>query len=173
MSTNNGTHLNSSITNNGLQNSIAGRQLFVGNLPFTSQWQELKDLFRRIGNVVRADIVTDSQGQSRGYGQVVMGTVEDAKAAIENLNGTEFQGRSIEVREDKYAVGGASVNVGSNDVQGTQVFVGNVSTFFILICRLAFYSRKNVVNRLLLCIPFGFLLYAGTSASILYQMARP
>ncbi|KAJ3099600.1 hypothetical protein HDU96_010671 [Phlyctochytrium bullatum] len=99
---------------------LAGRVLFVGNLPFTVQWQELKDHFRQFGTVQRADIAQDNSGRSRGYGQIVMSSVEEAQGAIKALNGTEFQGRSIEVREDKYA------GEGSSAVSGTQVFVGNL-----------------------------------------------
>ncbi|KAI9004164.1 hypothetical protein BC832DRAFT_558799 [Gaertneriomyces semiglobifer] len=100
--------------------STAGRQLFVGNLPFMVQWQELKDLFREAGNVQRADVAMDNQGRSRGYGQVVMGTVEEAEAAIKLLNGKDVQGRVIEVREDKFAAEGGPA------AGGTQVFVGNL-----------------------------------------------
>ncbi|KAI8916755.1 hypothetical protein DFJ77DRAFT_353679 [Powellomyces hirtus] len=104
----------------GGNTNIAGRQLFVGNLPFTIQWQELKDLFREVGNVQRADIAVDNQGRSRGYGQVLMSTVEEAQLAIETLKGRDVGGRPIEVREDKFA----SDSAGS--VPGTQVFVGNL-----------------------------------------------
>ncbi|KAJ3217950.1 hypothetical protein HDU67_006978 [Dinochytrium kinnereticum] len=100
---------------------MAGRVLFVGNLPFTVQWQELKDHFRQFGSVQRADVQQDGQGRSRGYGQIVMSTQEEAAAAVKALNGTEFQGRSIEVREDKYAG-----EAGGSQVGGTQVFVGNL-----------------------------------------------
>ncbi|ORY50288.1 hypothetical protein BCR33DRAFT_846813 [Rhizoclosmatium globosum] len=95
--------------------NTVGRQLFVGNLPFTLQWQELKDLFRQDGGtVLRADIAIDNQGRSRGYGQVLMSTVEEAQEAIAKLNGTDISGRQIEVREDKYA------GEGGNTFQGQQ-----------------------------------------------------
>ncbi|KAJ3115358.1 hypothetical protein HK098_006995, partial [Nowakowskiella sp. JEL0407] len=100
--------------------NVAGRALYVGNLPFTIQWQELKDLARQAGTVQRADIITDAQGRSRGYGQVLMATVEEAQKCIELLNGTEVEGRTIEVREDKYAGDSSSVT------PGTQVYVGNL-----------------------------------------------
>ncbi|TPX74376.1 hypothetical protein CcCBS67573_g04352 [Chytriomyces confervae] len=112
------------------QGNTAGRQLFIGNLPFTLQWQELKDLFRQDGGtVLRADIAIDNQGRSRGYGQVLMSTVEEAKEAVAKLNGTEVGGRMIEVREDKYAGEGGQQGFHgqqSGFVQGTQVFVGNL-----------------------------------------------
>ncbi|KAJ3051358.1 hypothetical protein HK097_007654 [Rhizophlyctis rosea] len=100
--------------------TAAGRQLFVGNLPFTVQWQELKDMFREAGNVQRADVTQDQQGRSRGYGQVLMATVEEAQKAIQILNGRDVQGRTIEVREDKFA------SEQGAPAPGTQVFVGNL-----------------------------------------------
>ncbi|KAI9347724.1 hypothetical protein BDR26DRAFT_799469 [Obelidium mucronatum] len=105
--------------------STAGRQLFVGNLPFTLQWQELKDYFRQDGGtVLRADIAIDNQGRSRGYGQVLMSTVEEAQEAIAKLNQTELSGRVIEVREDKYA--NANENGQPNTFHWTALFVGNL-----------------------------------------------
>jgi len=80
-----------------------GCLLYVGNLPFSIQWQELKDLFKQAGVVIRADIAQDNQGRSRGFGSIVMATSEEAQTAIRILNGTEIQGRVIEVREDKFA----------------------------------------------------------------------
>lgn len=91
--------------------------MFVGNLSYNVQWQDLKDLFRQVGNVLRADIAQDTQGRSRGYGQILMSTESEALEAIEKLNGFEVQGRVIEVREDKF-IGEGQTNA--------QVFVGNV-----------------------------------------------
>lgn len=89
-------------------------------MPFSVQWQELKDLFKQVGNVTHTDVAMDHQGRSRGFGQVTMASVEDAQQAIEQLNGTDFSGRTIEVRLDKFAG-----EKGSADA-GCQVFVGNV-----------------------------------------------
>ncbi|TPX33116.1 hypothetical protein SmJEL517_g03931 [Synchytrium microbalum] len=99
--------------------SASSRQLYVGNLVFTIQWQELKDLFRQAGNVVRADVAQDAQGRSRGYGTIVMATPQEAQAAVTQFNGTDLQGRTIEVREDKFAAE-------TTALPGTQVFVGNL-----------------------------------------------
>ncbi|KAJ3325322.1 hypothetical protein HDV06_004181 [Boothiomyces sp. JEL0866] len=76
-------------------------QLFVGNLPYKVVWQDLKDLFRDIGKVVRADIINDRDGRSRGMGVVVFETEEEAKKAIDSFDQYEWDGRRIEVREDK------------------------------------------------------------------------
>ncbi|SAM02998.1 hypothetical protein [Absidia glauca] len=82
-----------------------GRQLFVGNLPFQCQWQDLKDLFRRAGKILRADVAQEADGRSRGFGTVLFATLEDGKKAIEMLNGFEYQGRQLRVHFDKFAAG--------------------------------------------------------------------
>lgn len=73
-------------------------EVFVGNLPYTVSWQTLKDEFRSVGTIVRADVLTDRQGKSRGFGTVVYKTTEDAQAAIEKYKGFDFEGRKIDVR---------------------------------------------------------------------------
>ncbi|CAJ0834232.1 1494_t:CDS:10 [Entrophospora sp. SA101] len=64
------------------QSNFAGRLLFVGNLPFNCQWQDLKDLFRNAGNIIRADVSTNYDGRSRGFGTVLFATSEDARNAV-------------------------------------------------------------------------------------------
>jgi RNA recognition motif-containing protein len=54
----------------------------VGNLPYAVGWQDLKDLFRGAGNPVRADVSTDYQGRSKGFGTITMGSVEEARKAV-------------------------------------------------------------------------------------------
>jgi len=80
-----------------------GRQIFVGNLPYTSSWQDLKDKFRQCGNIIRADILLDTTGRSKGQGTVLFETSNEAQKAINMFDNTEFQGRSITVHEDKFA----------------------------------------------------------------------
>ena len=77
-----------------------GTQLYVGNLAFETTWKELKDHFRQIGDVRRAEVATGIGGQSKGFGTVQFFSKEDADAAIESLNGSELQGRTLEVRAD-------------------------------------------------------------------------
>ncbi|CAH0473971.1 unnamed protein product [Peronospora belbahrii] len=78
-----------------------GRQLYVGNLPWDTNWQQLKDMFRTVGEVERADIAEHSDGRSRGFGIIRYVNATDALQAIERLNGLEVEGRTIEVRLDK------------------------------------------------------------------------
>lgn len=74
------------------------RHLFVGNLPFNCQWQELKDLMRGAGSVLRADIAQGPDGRSRGFGSVLFATSQDAERAVTLFNGHEFNGRTLKVR---------------------------------------------------------------------------
>lgn len=78
-----------------------GRQLYVGNLPWDTNWQQLKDLFRTVGDVERADIAEYPDGRSRGFGIIRYTNAVDALQAIERLHGLEIEGRLIEVRLDK------------------------------------------------------------------------
>ncbi|KAL4151435.1 hypothetical protein PRNP1_008380 [Phytophthora ramorum] len=73
-----------------------GRQLYVGNLPWETNWQQLKDLFRTVGEVERADIAEYPDGRSRGFGIIRYTNAADAWQAIERLNGLEIEGRLIE-----------------------------------------------------------------------------
>lgn len=75
------------------------KKLFVGNLDFNSKDIELEELFKTAGKVIYAEIVRFFDKKSKGFGFVEMDTVEDAKVAMEKLNGTEFKGRKIVVNE--------------------------------------------------------------------------
>ncbi|CAL1699204.1 unnamed protein product [Somion occarium] len=92
-------------------NSLAGRSLFVGNLPFHIQWQDLKDLFRMSGGtILRADVALGPDGRSRGFGMVSFATEVDAERARAMFNGYEYSGRVLKVHFDKYA--GSGIGLG-------------------------------------------------------------
>ncbi|KIM37052.1 hypothetical protein M413DRAFT_20390 [Hebeloma cylindrosporum] len=80
-----------------------GNQLYVGNLPYQAGWQDLKDLFRTAGNIIRADINIGADGRPKGSGTVVFETPKDAQQAIQMYHGFDWYGRTLEVREDRYA----------------------------------------------------------------------
>lgn len=80
-----------------------GNQLYVGNLPYQAGWQDLKDLFRTAGNIVRADINIGADGRPKGSGTVVFETQKDAQNAISMYHGFDWYGRALEVREDRFA----------------------------------------------------------------------
>jgi len=80
-----------------------GNQLYVGNLPYQAGWQDLKDLFRSAGNIIRADINIGADGRPKGSGTVVFETPKDAQQAISMYHGFDWYGRMLEVREDRFA----------------------------------------------------------------------
>jgi RNA recognition motif-containing protein len=80
---------------------MAGTRLFVGNIPYTTTEQDLRELFGRSGGTVTsARVITDlDTGRSRGYGFVELGSPEDAGKAIRELNNFNLNGRTIIVAE--------------------------------------------------------------------------
>ncbi|KAI9017315.1 hypothetical protein BC832DRAFT_544185 [Gaertneriomyces semiglobifer] len=79
----------------------AGRALFVNNLPYVVAWQDLKDLFRQAGNVIRADVMEGPDRRSKGMGIVVFETIPEAQHAISMFDGFDWHGRRLEVREER------------------------------------------------------------------------
>jgi len=74
-------------------------RIFIGNLPFRATEEELRELFAQLGEVESLEIITDREtGRSRGFGFIEM-EEEGGKKAIEQLNGTEFEGRNLSVNE--------------------------------------------------------------------------
>ena len=80
---------------------MAGTRLFVGNLPYSTTEQQLRDLFSRSGGkVASVRLITDvDTGRSKGYAFVEMATPEEAEKAIKELNSSNVGGRSIVVDE--------------------------------------------------------------------------
>jgi RNA recognition motif-containing protein len=77
-----------------------GMKLYVGNLAFQTSSEELQQLFAQAGTVESASVVEDREtGRSRGFGFVEMATAEEGKAAIEQFNGKELNGRNLTVNE--------------------------------------------------------------------------
>ncbi len=77
-------------------------KLYVGNLAFSTTEDEVKELFGKIGAVQSVSIIKDKYSErSKGFGFVEMTNDEEAKKAIEQINGTDFKGRNIRVAEAK------------------------------------------------------------------------
>ncbi len=75
-------------------------KIYVGNLSFQTTEDSLRDLFAQHGAAEEVVVITDREtGRSRGFGFVTMPEDSQAQAAIEALNGTEFDGRSLTVNE--------------------------------------------------------------------------
>ena len=76
------------------------KNIFVGNLSFNTNEDELRQAFEAYGQVDRVSILTDRDtGRSRGFGFVEMANNEDGEKAIAALNGTQIGGRTINVNE--------------------------------------------------------------------------
>ena len=76
--------------------------IFVGNLNFKIEENELKEIFEDYGDVDSAKIITDKfTGRSKGFGFIEMPNDSEANKAIEELNGGELEGRNIVVNEAK------------------------------------------------------------------------
>jgi hypothetical protein len=71
----------------------------AAQLPYTVSWQDLKDFFKENGfDPLRADIIDNGEGYSKGCGTVLLATPEDAQAAIDKLDGFDFQGRPVQLK---------------------------------------------------------------------------
>ncbi len=76
--------------------------IYVGNLPYSVQDEELREAFEAYGEVLSAEVIFDRRTQrSRGYGFVEMDNDDEAREAIAALNGSDFQGRELRVDESK------------------------------------------------------------------------
>lgn len=79
-----------------------GKRIYVGNISYSTDNDDLKQLFEQYGTVESAEVIMDrTTGRSKGFGFVEMGTDDAARAAIDNLNGKEIGGRSLTVNEAK------------------------------------------------------------------------
>ena len=74
--------------------------IFVGNLPYSTNSDDLEQLFAQQGGVSSAQVIFDrTTGQSRGFGFVEMDNDDEARAAIAALNGADVNGRRLTVNE--------------------------------------------------------------------------
>ncbi len=74
--------------------------IYVGNLPFSSAGADLEELFGEYGQVDSSSVISDREtGRSRGFGFVEMSNDDEARKAIEELDGADFDGRSLRVNE--------------------------------------------------------------------------
>ena len=72
--------------------------IYVSHLSWNTTSESLSDLFTKFGEVTSAKIVTDREtGRSRGFGFVEMANDEEGQAAIDAINETDFEGRTIGV----------------------------------------------------------------------------
>lgn len=78
------------------------QKIYVGNLGFSVNNEDLKAKFEHYGSVSSANVIMDrDSGRSKGFGFVEMNDTSDAMKAISELNGSDFQGRQMNVSEAK------------------------------------------------------------------------
>ena len=76
-------------------------KIYVGNLSYDSSQEGLRQLFEQYGQVLSVNLIEDRQtGRPRGFGFVEMDP-DGATAAIDALNGTDFDGRTLKVNQAK------------------------------------------------------------------------
>lgn len=77
-----------------------GKRLYVGNLPYSATDEQLSERFSQYGAVESVKVIMDKiSGRSKGFGFVEMASDDEAQKAIEALNGSSLDGRSIVVNE--------------------------------------------------------------------------
>ena len=76
--------------------------IYVGNLPYSTTEDELREAFNQFGDVASVSIISDKYtGRSKGFGFVEMDNDSEAEDAIQALNETPMQGRNIRVNQAK------------------------------------------------------------------------
>lgn len=76
------------------------KKLYVGNLLYETTDEDLKTHFGSVGTVVSATVIKfRDTGKSKGFGFVEMSTEEEAKSAIDTLNGQDYKGRKLVISE--------------------------------------------------------------------------
>jgi RNA recognition motif-containing protein len=94
--------------------------IYVSNLNFRTSSESLEQLFAEYGEVSSASIITDREtGRSRGFGFVEMPNDEEGQKAIDALNNTDFEGKTLTVNvarpiEDRGSRGNGGFNRGGN-----------------------------------------------------------
>jgi len=75
-------------------------RLYVGRLPYQTTDEDLADIFGQFGQVLSANVIIDrDSGRSKGFAFVEMSNDEEARTAIDQLNGSTVEGRTIIVNE--------------------------------------------------------------------------
>jgi RNA recognition motif-containing protein len=73
---------------------MQGKRLYVGNLDYTATSEDVKEMFSAFGDVVEVKVI-----ERKGFGFVEMGSQAEAEKAKEELDGSDFKGRSLRVNE--------------------------------------------------------------------------
>uniref|UniRef100_A0A8C7RSL8 RRM domain-containing protein n=1 Tax=Oncorhynchus mykiss TaxID=8022 RepID=A0A8C7RSL8_ONCMY len=94
-------------------------KLFVGGLSFDTTEESLAEAFAKYGNIAKVDVIRDKEtGRSRGFGFVKYDNAEDAKDALDGMNGKSVDGRTIRV--DEAGKGGGRSGGGGGGFRGSR-----------------------------------------------------
>lgn len=97
------------------------KNIFVGNLDFAATDSSVRAAFERYGTVDRVNLVTDRDtGRSRGFAFVEMSNTDEADRAIAGLNGSDLDGRALNVNEARPKVQGGGGGRGNGGGYGRQ-----------------------------------------------------
>lgn len=100
------------------------KKLYVGSLPYSVTEDELRDLFSEFGTIESVRIITDKfTGQSKGFGFVEMANGDEAKRAVEAMNGKSLGGRTLivnEARPEEKRTGGGGGDRGPRSFSGNR-----------------------------------------------------
>ncbi len=95
------------------------KRLYVGNLKYTVTSAQLQELFEQYGTVKTAQVLSDREtGRSRGFGFVEMDNDDEALAAIESLDGQDYDGRRLTVNEARPRTPGGGGGDGGGGYRG-------------------------------------------------------
>lgn len=79
-----------------------GKKLYIGNLSYSVDSDQLSNLFAQVGTVDSSNVIMDREsGRSKGFAFVEMSADSEAQAAISKFNGTDLGGRAMNVSEAK------------------------------------------------------------------------
>ena len=94
-------------------------KIFVGSLAYTATDDDLSAFFADAGTVVSAKVIMDREtNRSKGFGFVEMSNDDEAKAAIESLNGKDLNGRAVALSEARPQAPRENRSFGGNDRGG-------------------------------------------------------
>lgn len=154
--------------------SEAARRLYVGNIPRTTNNDELQKVFEEHGAVEKVEVMYDKySGRSRRFGFVTMKTVDDVNAAIEKLNGTEIGGRKIKVNVTEKPLNGVVSILEAEETPFVdspyKLYVGNLAKTVTSESLKTFFAEKgNVVGAKVSRVPgtskssgFGFVSFSS------------
>lgn len=78
-----------------------GRQIYVGNIPFSVNKRQLEDLFGEFGELAKVEVPVDERNKSKGYGIVCFKAKEGAEEAIWAVDKAKFNERVVSVKLDE------------------------------------------------------------------------